>query len=47
MKVRQTEPHIPLTGLAAVGARTLVMVGDDDLITPRARDRDVPRHSQR
>ena len=33
MTMWQTEPHIPLTGLAAVGARTLVMVGDDDLIT--------------
>jgi pimeloyl-ACP methyl ester carboxylesterase len=34
MKMWQTEPHIPLTSLAAIGARTLVMVGDDDLITP-------------
>ncbi len=34
MKMWQTEPHIPLTALAAVAARTLVMAGDDDLITP-------------
>jgi pimeloyl-ACP methyl ester carboxylesterase len=32
MTLWQTEPHIPLGDLAAVGARTLVMVGDDDLV---------------
>jgi pimeloyl-ACP methyl ester carboxylesterase len=29
----QTEPHIPLTDLGAIRARTLVMAGDDDLIS--------------
>lgn len=33
MHMWQTEPRIPLTGLAVIGARTLVMTGDDDLIT--------------
>lgn len=29
----QSEPHIPLSDLARIRARTLVMVGDDDLVT--------------
>ncbi len=29
----RTEPHIPLTDLAGIGKRTLVLAGDDDVIT--------------
>lgn len=29
----QTEPHIPLADLGGIRARTLVLVGDDDLVT--------------
>ena len=31
--VGRTEPHIPLADLGQIHARTLVLVGDDDLIT--------------
>ena len=30
----QSEPHIPLRDLASILARTLVLVGDDDVVTP-------------
>jgi pimeloyl-ACP methyl ester carboxylesterase len=33
MKMWQTEPHIPLGSLGELSARTLVMVGDDDLVS--------------
>ncbi len=33
MNLWRTEPHLPLPDLAGVRARTLVMVGDDDLVT--------------
>jgi len=33
MELWRTEPHIPLADLAGVRARTLLVVGDDDLVT--------------